>query len=205
MSCAETGKFVARGGILRPPGPVAKGLRIGLLGGSFNPAHQGHRYVAETAIKRMGLDYVWFLVSPQNPLKPVNGMMPLEQRLASARAITKGDRKLIVSDLEQTLQSRYTNDTVRQLKARFPEVEFFWLMGSDNLQQFHRWRHWQEILEIMPAIVVQRPGWVLAPLKSKAMQAMRRRFAIIDGRRNELSATAIRVRGGETYTAMLHS
>jgi len=190
---------------LRPPGPIAKGLRIGLLGGSFNPAHQGHRYVAETAIKRMSLDYVWFLVSPQNPLKSTNGMASLQQRMASARAITKGDRRLIVSDIEEAMQSRYTNDTVRVLNARFPEVQFFWLMGSDNLEQFHRWQHWQDILEQLPAIVVQRPGWVLAPLKSKAMQAMRRRFAIIDGRRNELSATAIRARGGESYAAMLHS
>jgi len=205
MSCAGTGKFVARVPFLRPPGPIAKGLRIGLLGGSFNPAHQGHRYVAETAIKRMGLDYVWFLVSPQNPLKSANGMASLQQRMASARAITKGDRRLIVSDIEEAMQSRYTNDTVRVLNARFPEVQFFWLMGSDNLEQFHRWQHWQDILEQLPAIVVQRPGWVLAPLKSKAMQAMRRRFAIIDGRRNELSATAIRARGGESYAAMLHS
>jgi len=190
---------------LRPPGPVVPGLRIGLLGGSFNPAHEGHRYVAETAIKRMKLDYVWFLVSPQNPLKPANGMMALERRLASARAVTRGDRRLIVSDLEQAIRSRYTNDTVRVLKSRFSDVQFFWLMGSDNLEQFHRWQHWQDILDLVPAIVVQRPGWVLAPLKAKAIQAMGYRFTIVDGRRNELSATAIRARGGEVRAAMIHS
>ncbi|GAA0525588.1 nicotinate-nucleotide adenylyltransferase [Rhizomicrobium palustre] len=188
---------------LRPPGPIAKGLRIGLLGGSFNPAHAGHRYVAETAIKRMKLDYVWFLVSPQNPLKPTKGMAPLQARLASARAIAKGDRRLIISDLEQTIESRYTNDTVRVLKSRFPDVDFFWLMGSDNLEQFHRWQHWQDILDHLPAIVVQRPGYVLAALKAKAIQAMGYRFTVLDGRRNELSATAIRARSSEAKAGVV--
>lgn len=190
---------------LTPPGPIAKGLRIGLLGGSFNPAHEGHRYVAETAIKQLHLDYVWFLVSPQNPLKSSNGMAPLEKRMASARAIAKGDRRLIVSDVEQAMQSRYTNDTVRVLCSRFSEVQFFWLMGSDNLEQFHRWQHWQDILAQLPAAVILRPGYTLAPLRAKAIQAMGQRFTILDGRRNELSATAIRARGGEAWTTMLHS
>jgi nicotinate (nicotinamide) nucleotide adenylyltransferase len=181
---------------LTPPGPVAEGLKIGLFGGSFNPAHDGHRYVAETAIKTMGLDYVWFLVSPQNPLKPVAGMAPLEKRLESARAVTRGNHRLIVSDLETRMASRYTNDTVRVITARFGEADFYWLMGSDNLAQFHRWQHWQDILTHVPAIVVQRPGYVLAALKAKAIQAMGNRFTIIDGRRNELSATAIRARSG---------
>jgi nicotinate-nucleotide adenylyltransferase len=179
---------------LRPPGPVAKGLRIGLMGGSFNPAHDGHRYVAETAIKRLKLDYVWLLVSPHNPLKPVAGMAPLATRMASARAMAGRDRRLIVTDLEQALGSRYTNDTVRVLTARFPDVRFFWLMGSDNLEQFHRWQHWQDILDKVPAAVVLRPGFTLAPLKAKAIQSHGLSFTIIDGRRNETSATAIRAR-----------
>jgi len=179
---------------LRPPGPIAKGLRIGLFGGSFNPAHAGHRYVADTALRRLKLDYVWFLVSPQNPLKPAHGMMALEQRLQSARNFAAGNRRLIVTDIEQTIASRYTNDTIRVLKARFPEVHFVWLMGSDNLEQFHRWQRWQDILATVPVAVVLRPGYTLAPLKAKALQAEKDRFAIIDGRRNETSATAIRAR-----------
>ena len=186
---------------LRPPGPVAEGLRIGLFGGSFNPAHAGHRYVAETAIRRLGLDYVWFLVAPQNPLKPVQGMMTLAERLASTRTLVGRNRKLIVSDLERGIASRYTNDTIRVLKARFPDVRFLWLMGSDNLEQFHRWQHWQDILALVPVVVVLRPGFTLAPLKAKAIRANRGCFAIIDGRRNELSATAIRAGLAAAVTA----
>ena len=178
--------------LLRPPGPVARGLKIGLFGGSFNPAHEGHRYVAETAIRRLGLDYVWLLVAPQNPLKPVAGMMTLDERLASTRALVGRNRKLIVSDLERTITSRYTNDTIRVLKARFPDVRFIWLMGSDNLEEFHRWQHWQDILAAVPVAVVLRPGFTLAPLKAKAIRAKRGRFTVLDGRRNEASATAIR-------------
>lgn len=188
---------------LRPPGPVAPGLKIGLLGGSFNPAHEGHRYVAETAIKRLGLDYVWFLVSPQNPLKPIAGMMPLCHRLAAARKMAAGDRRLIVTDLEQSIASRYTNDTIRVLNSRFPTVAFVWLMGSDNLEQFHRWRRWQEIAQRLRIAVVLRPGSTLAPLKAKAMRALDGRITIIDGRRNEASATAIRARYGEAAGAMV--
>ncbi len=190
---------------LRHPGPIAPGLKIGLFGGSFNPAHEGHRYVAEMAIKRLHLDYVWLLVSPQNPLKAKDGMMPHMSRLESTRAMARGNRRLIVSGLEETIQSRYTDDTVRLLKARFPLVDFVWLMGSDNLEQFHRWQHWQDILLHVPAVVVLRPGWVLAPLKAKAIQAMGERITIVDGRRNETSATAIRARGGEGIAPMVHS
>jgi nicotinate-nucleotide adenylyltransferase len=188
---------------LVPPGPVAPGLKIGLLGGSFNPAHAGHRYVAETAIKRLGLDYVWFLVAPQNPLKPVTGMMPLCHRLATARTVTNGNRRFVVSALEQTIGSRYTIDTIRALNARFPMVRFVWLMGSDNLEQFHRWRRWQEIAARLPIAVVLRPGSTLAPLKAKAMWRLGDRILIVDGRRNEASATAIRARFGGADGAMV--
>jgi nicotinate-nucleotide adenylyltransferase len=177
---------------LSPPGPIAPGLRIGLLGGSFNPAHVGHLYVAETAIKRLGLDYVWFLVSPQNPLKPSKGMLPLSRRLELSRGLVGRRPRLIVTDLEQNIASRYTIDTIRALTARFPEVRFTWLMGSDNLEQFHHWRHWQEIADRLPIAVVLRPGWTLAPLKSKAARRLGPRLTIVDGRRNEASATAIR-------------
>ena len=190
---------------LRPPGPINPGMTIGLLGGSFNPAHDGHRYVAEMALKRLPLDYVWILVSPQNPLKTLDGMMPLARRLQSAARMARGNRRLIVSGLEATIKSRYTNDTVRVLKTRFPHLRFVWLMGSDNLEQFHRWQHWRDILNAVPAAVVLRPGFVLAPLKAKAIKAMGERITIVDGRRNETSATAIRARGGEALAQVIHS
>jgi nicotinate-nucleotide adenylyltransferase len=189
---------------LRPPGPVANGLRIGLLGGSFNPAHEGHLYVSEIALKRLGLDYVWWLVAPQNPLKPENEMAPLEKRLAAARALAGRHPRLIVTDIEHSLGTRYTIDTLKALTRRFRGVRFVWLMGSDNLDQFHRWRRWEEIAALVPIAVVLRVGSVLAPLRAKAMQ----RFAlsraqtlrappaiiIVDGRRNEASASAIRAK-----------
>lgn len=188
---------------LRPPGPVAEGLKVGLLGGSFNPAHEGHLHVADTAIKRLHLDYVWFLVAPQNPLKPVAGMMPLDRRLASARTLAGHNRHLVVSDLEQTLGVRYTIDTIRVLNARFPRVRFVWLMGSDNLEQFHRWRRWEEIGGQVSIAVVLRPGSTLAPLRAKAMKRLRPCITIVDGRRNEASATAIRARFGTGDTGMV--
>jgi nicotinate-nucleotide adenylyltransferase len=176
----------------RPPGPVADGLKIGLLGGSFNPAHAGHLYVAETALKRLGLDYVWLLVAPQNPLKPSGGMLPLAKRLASARALAGRHPRLVVTDLEVKIGSHYTIDTIRALNARFPRVAFVWLMGSDNLEQFHRWQQWEEIAARVPVAVVLRPGSTLAPLRAKAMQRCKGRITVLDGRRNETSATAIR-------------
>ena len=187
---------------LRPPGPVAKGLRIGLLGGSFNPAHDGHLYVGEAARKRLGLDYVWWLVAPQNPLKPSSDMAPLEDRLAGARALAGRHPRLIVTDLERNLGTRYTIDTLKVLTRRFPQVRFVWLMGSDNLEQFHRWRRWQDIAALMPIAVVIRPGSVLAQLRAKAMQRFVRRknlgkppaIVLVDGRRKEASATVIRAK-----------
>ena len=178
---------------LRAPGPTAAGLRIGLLGGSFNPAHEGHLHVAETAMKRLGLDYVWFLAS-QNPLKDAAGMLPLKGRLALLRALVGRRPRFVVSDLEAELGSRHTIDTVRALTGRFPRVRFVWLMGSDNLEQFHRWRAWTEIAARLPIGVVLRPGSTLAPLRAKAMKRFARRIALLDGRRNRASATAIRAR-----------
>ncbi|HUO98607.1 MAG TPA: nicotinate (nicotinamide) nucleotide adenylyltransferase [Rhizomicrobium sp.] len=177
---------------LRPPGPVTPGLAIGLLGGSFNPAHEGHLYVAETAIKRLSLDYVWFLVSPQNPLKPEDGMLRFERRFEIAQAMAGRNRRLIVTDIERTIASRYTIDTIRALTGRFGGVRFVWLMGSDNLEQFHRWQHWQEIAATVDVAVVLRPGSTLAPLKAKARQRLDSRILIVDGHRSQASATAIR-------------
>ncbi|HUB84912.1 MAG TPA: nicotinate-nucleotide adenylyltransferase [Rhizomicrobium sp.] len=198
---------------LKAPGPVAPGLRIGLLGGSFNPAHEGHLHISDMAMKRLGLDYVWWLVSPQNPLKPTIGMAPLTQRMAYAAAKFEHNRRVFVVDIERDLQTRYTIDTLTKLQRRFPHVQFVWLMGSDNLVSFRRWRRWQDILKRVPVAVVVRPGSVLAPLQAKAAQRVAARrcetahlrqkgkpdlpcFTVIDGPRNPLSSTQIRSETG---------
>lgn len=133
-------------------------MRVGLYGGSFNPAHDGHAHVAETALKRLALDRVIWLVSPQNPMKTESA--PLAVRLASARRQARGPA-MIVSDAEARLGVRYTIDLVRILKARFPGVRFVWIMGADGLQQFHRWRGWAELMRTLPVAVVARPDWLL--------------------------------------------
>jgi nicotinate-nucleotide adenylyltransferase len=191
---------------LRPPGPVAPGLRIGLLGGSFNPAHEGHLYVSEVALKRLGLDYVWWLVTPQNPLKGHAGLAPLEDRLKQAMQIARHPR-IVVMDIEQALGTRYSIDTLKALQRRFPLLRFTWLMGSDNLEIFRRWRRWTELAERVPIAVVQRPGTILASLSAKPMQRFAASrvadgraigappaIAILDGKRNRQSSTALRAR-----------
>jgi nicotinate-nucleotide adenylyltransferase len=145
-------------------------MKVGLLGGSFNPAHEGHAHVAETAMARLGLDRVIWLVSPQNPLKSKHDTAPLAARMASARRMASG-RRMIVSDAETRIQAQYTLDTLRILKARFPGVHFVWLMGADNLASFHRWKGWVEIMNEVPVAVVSRP-W--AGLKSRFAPAARR-------------------------------
>lgn len=137
--------------------PVAQpGQAVGLLGGSFDPAHAGHAHITREALKRFGLDRVWWLVSPGNPLKP-EGPAPLAQRMAAARALMRHPR-VTVSDIEARLGTRYTAETLGALRARYPGVRFVWLMGADNLAQFHRWESWQEIAESVPVGVIARPG-----------------------------------------------
>jgi nicotinate-nucleotide adenylyltransferase len=131
---------------------------VGLYGGSFNPAHEGHAHVAETAKRRLGLDRVIWLVSPQNPLKTAHETADLAERMAGARGMAKGPG-MIVSDLETRLGSAYTIDTVRALKQRFPGVKFVWIMGADSLASFHRWRGWTQIMREVPVAVVSRP-WI---------------------------------------------
>ena len=136
------------------------GLTIGLFGGSFNPAHSGHLDLSLAALRHLGLDYVWWLVSPQNPLKPVNGMAPFAERFAGARAIARHPR-LIVTDIETSLGTVYTAQTLRRLAARFPRLRFVWLMGADNLATIHRWRDWQDIFERVGVAVFDRPSYSL--------------------------------------------
>ena len=201
---------------IRPPGPAAGRLRIGLLGGSFNPAHSGHLYVSETALKQLKLDSVWWLVSPGNPLKSSIGMAPLHDRLREARMMARHPR-ILVMDIERALHTHYTIDTIRRLQKRFPRTKFVWLMGSDNLENFHQWRSWPEIVRRLPIAVVTRPGSAISALHAipttRFCRARRSRcdlasarppaIAILDGPRNPQSATAIRnaERGGEAMAA----
>ena len=131
------------------------GMTIGLFGGSFDPAHQGHAHVAETALKRLGLDRVWWLVSPQNPLKPKSS--PIAERLASAARVARGSR-MLVTDIETRLGCRYTYQTLRMLKRHFPGVRFVLIMGADNLEHFHKWKRWREVARSVPVAVISRPG-----------------------------------------------
>ena len=161
---------VYREGGLRCGFALSPGQRVGLLGGSFNPAHEGHLHVAETAMIRLGLDKVIWLVSPQNPLKDKRHTAPLAERMASVRRLARGPH-MIVSDVETRIGARYTIDTLRVLKARWPGVKFVWIMGADNLAGFHCWRGWTEIFHLVPVAVVSRPG---ALSKSRFAPAARR-------------------------------
>jgi nicotinate-nucleotide adenylyltransferase len=148
-------------------------IRTGLLGGSFNPAHRGHRHVSRAALDALGLDEIWWLVSPGNPLKPRGGMAPLAARLASARRAARG-APIRVTAIERALGTVYTADTVARLVRRFPKRRFIWLMGADNLAQFHRWRDWRRIAALVPIAVVTRPGYDGLALKAPAWGWLRR-------------------------------
>jgi nicotinate-nucleotide adenylyltransferase len=146
-------------------------MRVGLLGGSFNPAHEGHRHVAETARRALGLDQVWLLVSPGNPLKQGHAMAPLAQRLDSARRIADG-RHLVATDLEHALGTRYTADTLRALRRRFPRAHFVWIMGADNLEELPRWRRWLRIAADVPFAVLPRPSYNHRALAGQAARRL---------------------------------
>ncbi len=147
--------------------------RTGLLGGSFNPAHRGHRRITLAAIHALALDEAWWLVSPGNPLKPAKGMAPISVRLASARAMARRS-PIRATDIEARLGTRYTIDTIRALQRRYPKRRFIWLMGADNLAQFHRWRDWRGIARSIPIAVIARPGYDGAVFAAPAMAWLRR-------------------------------
>ena len=147
--------------------------RIGLLGGSFNPAHRGHRRISLAAREALGLDEVWWLVSPGNPLKPVRGMAALADRFASA-LVKAGRAPIRVTAIERELGTIYTADTLAALVRRYPKRRFVWLMGADNLAQFHRWRDWRKIARTMPIAVATRPGYDVKALKAPAWGWLRR-------------------------------
>jgi nicotinate-nucleotide adenylyltransferase len=192
---------------IRAPGPVGNGLRIGLLGGSFNPPHDGHLHVSEAALKKLGLDYVWWLVSPQNPLKPSRGMASFDKRLEAAKRLADRHPHMVVSSIEKEFGTQFTIDTLKALKRRFADTRFVWLMGSDNLVQIPRWRRWQQIFALVPVAVIARPGSALPARSSKAANRFKgavlpanSRFAdakppaltVIEVKRNPASGTKLR-------------
>ena len=172
---------------MKPSGPLT-----GLLGGSFNPAHSAHRKITLFALNALGLDEVWWLVSPGNPLKPLRGMAPLAARVRSARAMARR-APIRVTAIERELATRFTVDTLRALKRRYPERRFVWLMGADNLAQFHRWKDWRAIARSMPIAVIARPGYDAQALASPAMAWLRRYRLPATGLKNrqEWSAPAL--------------
>ncbi len=182
--------------------------RVGLLGGSFNPAHQGHVDITLAALERLKLDQVWWLVSPQNPLKPVRGMAPLAQRLKSAHAAMRHPR-LRATGIEQDLGTRYTADTLKRLVRAFPRTRFVWLMGADNLLQISRWEDWQQIFHIVSIAIFARPTYCFRALSGKAARRFAHRrlaasaasllarnkppaWAFLFTKQNPISASAIR-------------
>ncbi|MFC3612330.1 nicotinate-nucleotide adenylyltransferase [Lutimaribacter marinistellae] len=192
--------------------PYARpGQAIGLFGGSFDPPHEGHVQASLAAMTAFGLDRMWWLVTPGNPLKP-HGPAPLEWRLEAARAMVDHPR-VAITDLEARLETRATADTLARLVALYPGVRFVWVMGADNLAQFHRWKDWRYIMETVPVGVVARPGDRARALRSVTARAYR--AYRLDGQARhllgravapawcfvnmpmvDLSSTEIRARGG---------
>jgi len=152
-------------------GPMAR--RIGLLGGSFNPAHRGHRATSLAAIDALGLDEIWWLVSPGNPLKPSKGMAPYDARLRFARQIARRSR-IKVSNFEAEVGTIYTVDTVAALLGHWPRHDFIWLMGEDTVAQFHQWKDWRRLAGMVPIAVLSRPGYDGAARAARAMGWLRR-------------------------------
>ncbi|WP_288582748.1 nicotinate-nucleotide adenylyltransferase [uncultured Methylobacterium sp.] len=193
--------------IVRLPA-LAPGLRVGLYGGSFNPAHAGHRHVSRLALRRLALDRVWWLVSPGNPLKDRRHLPDAPARAAGARAVA-ADPRIAVTDFESALGVRFTVETIAFLTDRHPQVRFVWIMGADSLASFHRWRGWREIAARMPFAVIDRPGYTLTAMASPAARALASSrldeaaaptlaelappaWVFLHGPRNGLSSTALR-------------
>ncbi len=185
-------------------------MKVGLLGGSFDPAHEGHAHLTREAMKRLGLDRVWWLVSPGNPLK-ADPPAPLPVRMARARAVMDHPR-VVITDFEAREGTRFTAETLARLVALYPGVRFVWLMGADNLAQFHRWQNWDRIMRTVPVAVLARPGTRLEGRGSRAAEEYARfrlpaeaarllpglpppAWVFLDMPLNDLSSSAIRARG----------
>jgi len=186
----------------------AAGLRIGLFGGSFNPPHEAHRAVSLFALKRLQLDRVWWLVTPGNQLKDPSLLPPLQQRVAAAQAVAKHPR-IDVTGLEAVIGTQFSYDTIAYLVKECPGVHFVWIMGADNLKDFHRWKNWREIAALVPIAVIDRGGVGFAAMAGPAGQALARvrlpesqaaslatrpapAFVFLHGLKMPLSSTALR-------------
>jgi nicotinate-nucleotide adenylyltransferase len=191
---------------------AGRGMAIGLFGGSFNPPHAGHALVAEIALRRLRLDRLWWMITPGNPLKSTSELAPLAERIRLSEEIAT-DPRIEVTAFEASHNVRYTADTLALIKARNPGVDFVWVMGADNLRNFHRWQRWREIVLTFPIAVVDRPGSTLAFLSSVVAKTFdyarvdegdapilaRMRapaWTFIHGPRSLLSSTAIRQANG---------
>lgn len=215
----------ARAGALTPRAArhlpwVTGGLRVGLFGGSFNPAHSAHRAASLLAMRRLRLDRVWWLVTPGNPLKDNSALPPLEERVAIGRAVARHPR-IDVTGFEAALGVRYSYDTLAYLVRRMPTVHFVWIMGADNLVRFDRWQHWRAIADLVPIAVVDRMGDSLAATASPAAQALARyridesdagvlatlrppAWVFLHGLKSPLSSTGIRAARGAPGTPLPH-
>jgi len=189
---------------------VEKGMQVGLFGGSFNPPHAGHELVADTALRRLRLDQLWWIVTPGNPLKSARELKPLGERIALSEAIASNPR-IKVTAFEAAFHIRYTADTIALVQARNPGVDFVWVMGADSLRDFHRWQRWQQIAASIPIAVVDRPGATLSFLSSVMAKTFDHAridesdagrlahmrppaWTFLHGRRSSLSSTALRAR-----------
>ena len=185
-----------------------RGMVIGLFGGSFNPPHAGHALVAEIALRRLGLDQLWWMVTPGNPLKNRADLAPLATRIKACEALVS-DPRIKITAFEQSFGVTYTANTLRLIKAKNPLARFIWIMGADNLRSFHRWQNWRTIAETFPIAVIDRPGATLAYLSSTMAQAYSHArvdeddagilwtktapaWMFIHGPRSTLSSTALR-------------
>jgi len=173
--------------------PSAPGMRIGLFGGSFNPPHDGHRLVAETALRRLHLHQIWWMISPGNPLKRQGDLKSLEQRVAMSRMLVR-DPRIRVTTFEAEYNLRYTAETIAFVRRRRPGVHFVWIIGADNLAGFHKWQNWQTIVETIPIAVIDRPGATLAFLSAK----MAKRFDL--ARVDEAHAADLALRKAPAWT-----
>jgi nicotinate-nucleotide adenylyltransferase len=191
--------------------PTSPGLRVGLYGGSFNPPHAAHQLLVATALRRLGLDQVWWLVTPGNPLKKNNNLPPQAARMALVRDLVGRDRRMVITGIEAEIGTRYSEETIRFLRIRLPMVNFVWLMGADNLADFHRWKNWESIASLVPMAIIDRPGFTLKAVASPAARAFARwridesdarllprlaapRWVFLHGRRSTLSSTVLRAK-----------
>ncbi|MBD9389538.1 nicotinate-nucleotide adenylyltransferase [Rhizobium sp. CG4] len=187
---------------------VERGMVVGLFGGSFNPPHGGHALVAEIALRRLGLDQLWWMVTPGNPLKNHKELAPLSARIQACEHLVH-DPRIKITAFEKSFGVSYTANTLKKIKARNPGVRFIWIMGADNLKSFHRWQKWREIAETFPIAVIDRPGATLSYLSSTMAQAYSHArvdeddagvlwtknapaWTFVHGPRSTLSSTALR-------------